>query len=63
MQIYQVEQHLNWACPGMLLFVENGHIIGRQLNPNNGGTYEYIDEDDLVFDPEDYAKVALIDCY
>lgn len=55
---YQVIQNLDWACPGMVLWVNSDNlIVARQLNPENGLTYESVDED-INFEANDYAFVV-----
>jgi hypothetical protein len=59
---YQVTQKNEWACPGMLIFVYDGRMIGRQINPNNALTQEFAeDEEDWgEFNPSEYAEVKLV---
>ena len=60
MVVYQVIQHNEWCCPGMLVFVDdNGNIFANQTNPENGLTYQSKEdhEDWGKFDPADYKEV------
>ena len=57
MRIYQVTQHNEWCCPGMLITVNSQNkIVGIQQNPENRATYSEPEEDDDwgEFNPQDY---------
>ena len=61
MKTYQVTQHNEWCCPGMLVMV-NSHnkIVGIQQNPENGATYSEPEDEDKdwgEFNPQDYKEV------
>jgi len=64
MKIYSVIQHLEWACPGMLVAVdENEEIIWIQQNPNNDLTRMYPDDygfEGEKFDPSNYKSVTRV---
>lgn len=62
MKTYQVTQKNEWCCPNMLIFVEDGLIVGQQDNAENSLTQHWaIDGEDWgIFNPDDYAKVAEI---
>ena len=60
---YQVIQHNEWCCPGMLIFVdERQNIVGQQQNPDNALTQQWAedDEDWGIFDPSNYKSVTKI---
>lgn len=59
MKTFQVTQDLEWACPGMLIFVDDdGNIVGNQANPTNGLTAQWAEdgEDWGKFDPNEFAE-------
>ena len=62
MKTYQVTQNLDWACPGMLVFVVDGRIIGHQQNPANGATQSWAEDgtDWGPFDPSNYKECKLV---
>ena len=59
---YKVVQNLEWSCPSMLVFVEDGKVLGYQTNPENKLTQMWAeDEDDWgKFNPGDYQEVIEI---
>lgn len=60
MKTYAITQHLEWCCPGMLIFVDNsGNVIGQQQNPDNDLTQSWSEdgEDWGMFNPADYKEV------
>lgn len=61
MKTFQVTQNPAWACPQMLIFVDDdGNIIGQQTNPANALTQEWADDNDNWghFDPDSFHSVA-----
>jgi hypothetical protein len=60
-QTYQVTQNPEWSCPNMLVFVQNGMVIGHQQNPENKLTQWWAEDHEIVpFNKRDYKKVKLI---
>lgn len=62
-EVYQVTQSLEWCCPGMLVFVMEGEVIGYQQNPDNGLTQTWAEDGETmgVFNPDDYVSCEQID--
>ena len=59
MKTYQVTQQLSWACPNMLIFVnDDNHVIGHQTNPDNALTQQWAEdgEDWGLFNPSEYKE-------
>jgi len=60
MKVYQVMNHNEWCCPGMLVYVDSdNNIVATQCNPENTMTYNSKgeDEDWGLFNPDDYKEV------
>ena len=64
LKVYSVVQWLDWACPGMLVAVNNeGYIEWIQLNPQKESTRVYADEfysPKIKFDPGSYKSVKQV---
>ncbi len=61
-RLYQVLQHDEWACPGMLVWTisygGNEWITATQQNPDNGMTYQGLkEEDEYPFDRDEYVYI------
>ena len=63
MTIYQVTQNNTWACPGMLVEVDdNNEVVSIQQNPDNASTITYPEDGQTFgqFDPTEYKEVKQV---
>ena len=62
--VYSTIQHNEWACPGMLIAVnERNEVIWTQQNPDNDMTRTYFDDDRSQFDVTGFKSVNLVEIY